>query len=270
MFICFENLFKTKYNSNFQRQMSTFKDRKNQESSVGKKRSSFVKFLDAERKKCSKLVHPDTQKLMAMISSFKATCTASDTKTFEMWLLQLKLSKEMVLIAAGLLEFLDEITELEELGMDSKTDIIPPIDSMIEECQDLILDSENQPWKAVAERDVKTNLFLDAVLSAMNKALAMVFRSKKWIKTEERFDLLYACRCLFEAADDLLKSVTYDGDFLELDSELEAFMEDAICKCDDQHLDGYLDVDQDNEEEEEEEEDDELADEEDESDEDDD
>ena len=268
--IFFSEIHLTRIKLKFLLNMPTFNDLKNRETHVGKKRAPVVKFQDIERKKCSKLVHPDTQKLMAMISSFKATCTASDTKTFDMWLLQLKLSKEMVLIAAGLLEFLDEITELEELGMDSKTDIIPPIDSMIEECQDLILDSENQPWKAVAERDVKTNLFLDAVLSAMKKAVAMVFRSKKWIKTEERFDLLYACRCLFEAADDLLKSVTYDGDFLELDSELEALMEDAICKCDDQHLDGYLDVDQDNEEEEEE--DDELADEdeEDESDEDDD
>ena len=37
----------------------------------------------------------------------------------------------------------------------------------------------------------------------------------------------------------------------ELDSELEALLEDAISKCDDQTLDEYLDVDCENEEEDE-------------------
>jgi hypothetical protein len=158
--------------------------------------------------------------------------------------------------------------------MDAQSDIIPFIDSMLEECQDLIQNAKDDPmdaWSAVVSRDTKTGLCLDKVQRCMEKALAMVFRSKRWIKTEERFDLLGAGCSLFEAVDDLLKSVTYEGEFLELDSELEALIEDAISKCDDQGLDGYLDVDQDNEEEEEEdEEEDEVDEEDDEDDEDDD
>ena len=102
-------------------------------------------------------------------------------------------------------------------------------------------------------RYADTNLRADKVLDCMTKAVAMVFRSKRWMDTEERFDLLRACCALFEAVGDLLNSVTYDGDFLELDPELETLIEDAIITCDSQSLDEYLDIDQENEEEEEEE-----------------
>ena len=238
---------------------SSFKDRKNRETRVGKKRPSAVPLQDADRSKCSKLVHPGTQRLTGLISSFKEAGVGGSIGRFEMWMLQLKLCKEMVLISAGLLEFLEEVMELEELAMDTKTDIVPFIDSMIEECQDLILDAEDRPgglWRAVADHDDKTNQYLDKVLDSMKAAVTMVFCSKCWIRTEERFHLLTACCRLFEAADDLLKSATYDGEFLELDAELEHLMEDAISKCDDQGLDGYEDVDRDNEEEEEEEDED--------------
>ena len=233
--------------------MSTFKIRNSQETLVGRKRAPSVKFQDAERKKCSKVVHPDTQKLIGLVASFKEAMGGS-IGGFEMWMLQLKLCKEMVLAASGLLDFLGEVTDLEELGMDAKADIIPFIDSMIEECQDLILNAKDEPgeaWKAVASRDAKTNLHLDKVLDSMNQAVAMVFRSKRCIKAEERFDLLKASCALFEAVDDLLKSVTYEGEFLELDTELEALVEEAISKCDDQGLDGYLDEDSEEEEDEE-------------------
>ncbi len=238
----------------------SFKDRKAQETLVGRKRAKSVKFQDAERRKCSKLVSPDTMKLTKLIASVMEKSAGGSIGSFEMWMLQLQLCKEMVLVASSLLQFLEQVMELEELASDAKTDIIPFIDSMIEECQDLIIDAESRPggvWEAVAARDEATKRFLDKVLDSMAKVVTMVFSSKRWIKTEERFSLLNACCSLFEATEDLLNSVTYCGEFLELDTELEALIGDAISKCDDQGLDGYLDVDCENEEEEEEEDEDE-------------
>ena len=250
---------------------SSFKDRKAQETLVGRKRAKSVQFQDAERRKCSKLVSPDTIKLTNLIASFTEKSAGGSIGSFEMWMLQLQLCKEMVLVASSLLQFLQEVMELEELASDAKTDIIPFIDSMIEECQDLIIDAESRPggvWEAVAARDEATKRFLDKVLDSMAKVVTMVFSSKRWIKTEERFSLLNACCSLFEATEDLLNSVTYCGEFLEFDTELEALIGDAISKCDDQGLDGYLDVDCENEEEEEEDEDEDDFDEEEEEDED--
>ena len=146
--------------------------------------------------------------------------------------------------------FLDQVNDLEELAIDALKDIVPPIDFMIDECQDAIVDATppEEKWDLVESRDAKTNQILDKVVEWMGKVVKMVFRSKRWIKTEERYEIMHLCCALFEAADDLVKSATYDGDFLELDSELEALLEDAICKCDDQSLDEYLDVDCENEE----------------------
>ena len=76
------------------------------------------------------------------------------------------------------------------------------------------------------------------------------------VDSEALRSLLNACCSLFEAPKDLLNSVTYCCEFLELDNKLEALIGDAISKCDNQCLDGYLDVDCENEEEEEEDEDD--------------
>jgi hypothetical protein len=228
--------------------MSSFKSRAAQEILIGNKRyKTTMKFQDAERRKCSKLVIPHMQRLTELVGLFKEKC-AQDISAYAMWHLQLKLSKECVLISSSMLVFLDLVTDLEELAVDAPKEIIPQIDSLIDECQDAIVDEqEDGKWKTVDARDSKTKQVLDKAVECMGKVVEMVFKSKRWIKTDERYEIMHLCCALFEAADDLVKSATYDGDFLELDSELEAMLEDAVCKCDDQTLDEYLDVDLENE-----------------------
>ena len=228
--------------------MSSFKSRKQQESSM--KLGKAIKFKDAERRKCSKLVIPHRQKIAGLVGAFKEKSSTQGIGNFTMWHLQLKISKEFIRISCSMLCFLDQVNDLEELAIDALKDIVPPIDFMIDECQDAIVDATppEEKWDLVESRDAKTNQILDKVVEWMGKVVKMVFRSKRWIKTEERYEIMHLCCALFEAADDLVKSATYDGDFLELDSELEALLEDAICKCDDQSLDEYLDVDCENEE----------------------
>jgi hypothetical protein len=221
-------------------QMSTFDSRKQQ--STGEKRGIATRFHDCERKKCSKLVIPDMQKLIGLVGSFKEQCDSNLDK-YSMLHLQLKLSKEHVLIACRMLKFLDLVSDLEELACDTKKVTIPLIDTLISECQDQILDkTSDEKW----EQDyTKTKKVLDETMERMNKVFNMVFRSKRSMETEERYDILHLCFSLFSVAEDLVKSCA-------LDSELEQLLEEAGSKCDDQTLDEYLDVDCEEEEEEDE------------------
>jgi hypothetical protein len=88
----------------------------------------------------SKVINRHFQKLTGSINSFNAKLTA-DAGKFTVWHIHLKLSKEMVLAACLMLDFLDLITDLEELIHDAPLEIIPKIDAMIDECQDAILDN---------------------------------------------------------------------------------------------------------------------------------
>lgn len=219
-----------------------------------KKRSpSGIKFKDEERRKCSKLVVPEMHKLSGLIAEFKEKIhtDTSTTDLFTMCHLQLKLSKELVFEACSMLGFIDLVPDLEELAHDAPGEIVPLIDELIDECQDAILDGQDEKWTADAARDEKTLAMLDKVIQRMGAVVGMVFKSKRWIKAEERFDILHLCCALFEAAEDLVKSAAAGAsDFLEYDQELESLLEEAICKCDDQPMDEYLDVDYENEEEE--------------------
>ena len=243
--------------------MNTFKSRKQHE--TGKRRGAATNFRDFERRKCSKLVIPDMQKLIGLTNSFKEKCESNPDK-YTMWHLQLKLSKELVQIASGMLGFLDLCTDLEELAYDSKEEITPLIDALINECQDEILDApSDEKWERDDARDAKTKKLLDETIERMKKVVEMVFKSKHSIKTEDRADIMHLCCGLFDAADDLVKSAT--GDCLELDSELEHLLEEAVSTCSDQTLDEYLDEDCENEEEEDDDEEGENEEEEDEDDE---
>ncbi len=206
---------------------------------------------DTERRMCSKLVLPDTQKLLGLVSTFKQAASGG-VGQYTMWHLQLKLSKELVLTACSMLGFIDLVSELEELAVDTPKDMIPLIDTLINECQDTLVEMEEEEvqWAPDDVRDAKTRSVLDKATNAMHEAIQMVLRSKRWIKTDERFDILRASCALFDAADDLVKSATSTG-VLERDNDLEALLEEAVSKCDDQTLDEYLDVDCENEEEEE-------------------
>uniref|UniRef100_A0A7S0MDE9 Uncharacterized protein n=1 Tax=Cryptomonas curvata TaxID=233186 RepID=A0A7S0MDE9_9CRYP len=225
---------------------SSFKARAQHETN-GTKLGSAIKFQDAERRKCSKLVVPHMQRLTELVGAFKDKC-ALGVGNYTMWHLQLKMSKELVRISCSMLGFLDLVADFEELASDAPKVIIPLIDSMIDECQDAILDTPlEEKWEPVESRDTKTKQMLDSAVGQMGKVVEMVFKSKFWIKTEERYEIMHLCRVLFEAADDLVESATYDGDFLELDCELDDSLKDAVSKCDDQTLDDYLDVDCENE-----------------------
>ena len=242
--------------------MSTFKTRKQQETVVGRKRAKATVIEDAERRQCAKVVVPDTQGITALVEGYKEKCRDEEgIDQWTMWHLQLKMAKEMVLIAAKVLRFLEQVADLEELYMDAETDMAPLIDEMICECQDAILEATPEEplelWTRNAERDKKTDTLLDQAIATMNKVVGMVFRDKKWIKTEERYDLLHASCALFQASEDLVKSATGDGEHIFLEERLEYMFDDAIGKCDDQTLDEYLDVDRDNEEEDEDDEQDE-------------
>ena len=230
----------------------SFKSRIEHETTAGKKRRcKTTSFKDTERRQCSKRVLPDTQKLLGLVSAFKEKVASSSTHQFTMWHLQLKLSKEMVLMACSLLGFIDLVADLEELAADTPKDMLPLIDALIDECQDALVDTEEEQWVPDDSRDTKTRSMVEKAAEAMVKTVSMVFKSKSWIKADERFDILHACCALFEATDDLVKSATSTG-VLELDSVLEALLEDAVSRCDDQTMDEYLDVDCENEEEDEE------------------
>lgn len=249
----------TKHTTN---KMSTFKSRKQLEALVGRKRLKTVRFQDAERRQCAKIVLPDTQGITSLVEAYKAKCRDDNFDQWTMWHLQLKMAKELATIAAKVLKFLDQVADLEELSMDTETGMIPLIDEMISECQDTLLEAntpehEEKTWTRDTDRDKTTDKMLDAAIATMNKVVGTVFKSKEWLKTEERYDLLHACCALFQASENLVKSVIGDGEHLVLEEQLESMFDEAISKCDDQTLDEYLDVDCDHEEEELEEDEDE-------------
>ena len=242
--------------------MSSFQSRMQQETVTGKKRKPNPRIQDAERRQCSRKVAPDTQRMGSLVEEFKEAYDLGQIGGHAMWNLQLKLAKELALSAGSMLKFLDLCTDLEELSYDVKETMVPGIDALIEGCQDLIIDEgDGEVWEKVEERDARTIGSLDSMLEAMQRVVAMVLRDKRWIKTEERYEIMHACRSVFEAVANLVHSATYYGDSLELDDDLEALLDDAVGRCDDQTLDEYLDVDcekegEEEEEEEEEEEDD--------------
>ena len=233
----------------------SFKSRMQQESYTGKKRKPPPPAIqDAERRECSRKVSPDTQRMRCLVAEFKEAFDAGLIGRYAMWNLQLKLAKELAVIAGWMLKFLDLNVDLEELAYDVKATMVPCIDALIEECQDLIIEGGDQgAWEKVEERDARTIGSLDSMLDAMQRMVAMVFRDKRWIKTDERYDIMHACRTVFDAVANLVHSVTFYGDCLELNEDLEALLEDAVGRCDDQTLDEYLDEDCQNEEDEEEE-----------------
>ena len=237
----------------------SFKSRMQQESLAGKKRKPPPPVIqDSERRECSRKVSPDTQRMQSLVAEFKEAFNAGRIGRLAMWNLQLKLAKELAVIAGWMLKFLDLNTDLEELAFDVKATMVPGLDALIEECQDLIIEGKDQEtWERVEERDARTMGSLESMLDAMRRMVAMVFRDKRRIKTDERYDIMHACRSLFDAVANLLHSVTFYGDCLELDDDLWALLEDAVGKCDDQTLDEYLDEECDEEEEEDEEEEDE-------------
>jgi hypothetical protein len=206
-------------------------------------------FKNAERKRLSKTAHREFFRITSSIDSFNAKST-TDAGRFTVWHIQLKLSKEMVLAACSLLGFLDLETDLEELKHDAPLDIVPKIDAMIDECQDAIVDNtDEERWKPIAARDEKTKKVLTKVADQMTKVFSKIFASKRELKIDDRYEIMYMCCALFDAADDLVKSTSFDCDCLELDSELEGLFEDAVSKCDDQTLDAYLDEEDDDDDE---------------------
>jgi nicotinic acid mononucleotide adenylyltransferase len=217
-----------------------FKNLKRQETSVGKKRSRSQKIWNSERKQCSEIAVNGTRKLMVLVASFKEASSSGTIGSFSMWHMQLKLSKEMVLVAGQMLQFLDNVAELDELAWDVKETILPAIDTVIDDYQDIILETKTpeDKWKAVAERDEKTNKLLDQMVASVQKVVGMVFLSKKALKAEDRYLILHACCHLFSAVDDAVKSATGD----EINEELESMLEEAVSKCDDQTLDEYFDM----------------------------
>jgi nicotinic acid mononucleotide adenylyltransferase len=232
---------------------ANFKNRKQQETHVGKKRCKSQKIVSFERKQCSKIAVNDTKKLMALVVAFKEASCSGTIGSFSMWHTQLKLSKEMVLVAGSMLQFLDNVSELDELAWDVKETVIPSIDIMIDNCQDLFLVTKTpeENWKPMAEREEQTVKLLDKMIDSVQKVLGMVFQSKKALKAEDRYIILNACCHLFNAVDDTLKSVTSDTIYLEINEELEGILEEAVSKCDDQTLDEYYAQECEDEEEEE-------------------
>ena len=228
---------------------------------VGRKSVKKVRFQDAERKQCANLVVPDTKLITKLVKEYKEKCRDESIDQWTMWHMQLKMAKEFAKTSAKILIFLDQVADLEELNMDTETDMIPLIDEMISECQDTILEAiaAGTPlpkWTRDTMCDIMADNILDAAVSMMNKVVeSTVFKDiKKLLKTNYRCVLLDACCALFQASEILVKSVVGDGQHIALDEKLESMFEDAISKTDDQTLD-YLDVDSENEEEEMEEED---------------
>ena len=193
-----------------------------------------------------------TKNMISLVGDFKEATSGKSTGSLMMWNLQLKLSKEMGLVSLGFLNYLDEVTALEELSTDIETEVIPYFDDMIEDLQDLIVrEGENdEQWKLVETRDAITTQRINQVIVDIEKIKATVFTSKR-IDVDERFNIMHACRSLFEAIQDLVKSVNCEkGIFImEYGDELEAMLEDAIGKCDDQSLDEYMEDLEDDEEE---------------------
>ena len=226
---------------------TTFKTRIQQETGT-KRPPASRKIADAERRKCSKVVAVDLPKLEKMMAEVN-----NASGNFTAWHLQLKLAKEMLVTAERLLKFLELVSELEELAWDVRDTILPAVDSMISDCQDLILEEkEEEEWKPSEDQ-----LQLQRkVVFSMQMIVGMVFLSSKWIKTDDRFTIMHACCDLFQAAEDLVKSVTDGNAYLWMDEEAALMLEEAVGKCDDQTLDEYGDVDCENEEEEEEDEED--------------
>ncbi len=64
----------------------------------------------------------------------------------------------------------------------------------------------------------------------MTKVFSMVFTSKFSLTIEDSYEIMHMCCVLFDAADDLVKSTSSDGDCLELDNGLEELLEDAVTK----------------------------------------
>jgi hypothetical protein len=238
-----------------------FKSRQQTETlAVGRKRTQAAEIRDAERKKCGKVLLPDAQRVLQLAEELKEKCEDEKADGWTVWHMQLKLSKEMVLTACRLLKFLDEVSELEELAMDAESDMIPLLDAMINDCQDAIVANPasappppTPSWPRDTARDVRTNLLLDNATAAMGKATCTVFSSKRWLQTDERYDLLRACCALFEAAEHLAQAAAGDGEFVQMDERLEELFEGAVSKCDDQAMDEYWDVDCEHGDEEEEE-----------------
>ena len=232
--------------------MSDFKSRQQKETLTGRKRAKATVFQDVERRKSGKVVLPGAKKVAELAELLKGKIKGEEVIClWPMLHLKLKTAKALVLIACEVLQFLELSADLEELAMDARDGIPPLIDEMIDECQDTILITpDDTPWLLDTERDAKTLTLLDAAVERMNKVISTVFKSKRWIKSEERTDFLNACCALFELAEHLVHITT--GEHIELDERLEFMLEEAVSKCDDQTLDEYGDVDCENEEEEEE------------------
>ena len=232
----------------------SFDSRKQKETMAGRKRAKATMFEDYERKTCSKLALPDAQRIIGLVEELNEKCKEKDVDQWTMWHLQLKIAKEMAEIASRLLQPLDQVADLEELSMDTVTDMIPLIDEMICECQDTILEATPEKplelWTPNTERDKATDALLDNAVATMNMVLDTVFKSKKRLRADERYDLLHACCALFQASDSLVKSATGDGEHIMLEERLDYMFDDAIAKCDDQTLDEYFDCYEEEDEEE--------------------
>ena len=119
---------------------------------------------------------------------------------------------------------------------------MPRLGRMLDDCDLLMVDTGDAvAWQPNPARDAKTLDLLTHAIAAMSAVLAIIFHPHSThLRAPERRDIMLACRTLFEAADDLLRAATEEGEGVGWDDDvMGGFMAGAVAKCGDRVLDEY-------------------------------
>ena len=197
----------------------------------GHKRTASGSIRDVERKPCGKVILLDTQGMRKALEEIRRAAEGRPVGKYTICHLQLRLAKELVVSATNLLDFLSLVVELEELSTNATLDTIPRLTRLIDDCQLLIVDTNDTAlWQPNPARDAKT-------LDLLTQSISAIFHPHRTaLRTQDRHCIMLACRTLFEAADDLLRAAEEEG---VGDEGVGVFVGSAVGKCEGQTLVEY-------------------------------
>lgn len=205
----------------------------------GHKRTASGSIRDVERRPCGKVILLDTQGMRKALEELRHAAEGRPVGKYTLCHLQLQLAKELVVSATSLLDFLSLVVELDELSTHATLDTIPRLTRLIDDCQLLIVDTNDAaPWQPNPARDAKTLDLLTQSISATSAAISAIFNPRQTVLSrQDRHGIMLACRALFEAADDLLRAAEEEG---VGDEGVGAFVAGAVGRCEGQTLGEYF------------------------------
>ena len=195
------------------------------------------------RGEAARVIVLDTHRLRAALAELQRVAEGEKVGKYAVCKLQLRMARELVVAASSLLDFLARVVELEELAAAAQDDIVPRLGRMIDECDFLLVDTGDPiAWQPNPARDAQTLDLLTHAIAAMSAVLAVIFHPQSThLRAPERRGIMLACRTLFEAADDLLRAATEEGEGVGWDDVMGGFMAGAVARCEDRVLAEYED-----------------------------